>query len=258
MKEYDFIIKTVHEAGELLLKKTKGGFKVGMKGDDPRNIVTEVDLEISDYIAREIKKKFPLHGIYSEEGLDVENEREYVWTIDPIDGTSNFVRGIPHYSICIGLLRNNIPVTGAVYNPVTKELFSFKKGEGAFFNKKKIRVSAETELSKAGVFFHGGRKIELRKWGGKVYEQLLENALKTSNFASSALDTCYVACGRIEASIYGQFTSFDISCAIGILLEAGGLVADKDGRELKLSKTPQIVVIANNSKIKNQIVKIIN
>lgn len=246
MDKYEFIIDTIKEAGELLLNSREKGFEVVSKGGDSRDIVTNIDNEVNEFIIEKIKESFPGHSIYSEEGGGVEDKSEYQWTIDPIDGTANFSRGIPHFAVCIGLLNKNVPVAGAVYNPATGELFSFNKSRGAFLNGTPIYTSKIEELSKAHVFFHTGRKEELRDWGGEAYKKLLGSARKTNNFASSSLDTCFVASGKIEASVYGTLSTLDISSAIGILIEAGGALSDKDGVQLEFSKSPQKIYMANN------------
>ena len=257
MNHYDFTMSITKEAGELLSRRTNEIFDVGEKDNDPRNSITSVDLEINTLLVNAIKKEFPTHGIYSEESEEKKTTSEFLWVIDPIDGTSNFIHHLPHFAICVGLLKNMIPVAGAVYNPVTRELFSFKKDGGAYLNGKQIFVSKVTDISRAFVFLSSGRKQESRDWGILVYGKLLNLALKTSNFSGSALDTCFVAAGRIEANIYGQLTTMDIASAIGILTEAGGKIVDKKGNPITLSKTPQKVIMANNEEIIKILLKII-
>lgn len=129
MEMYDFTIALIREAGHLLEKEKKENFSVAIKNDNPKNIVTSLDIKIGEFISNRIHETYPEHGIHNEEAKDTTGN-EYLWTIDPIDGTSSFARGIPQYSIAIGLLRNNVPVLGAVLDPVADELFSFRKGEG--------------------------------------------------------------------------------------------------------------------------------
>lgn len=253
-----FLSRTIQDAGDLLLKKRDEGFEIMNKNGDNKNIVTSIDIAVNEYIIREIQKSFPEHSIYSEEGGGKVNTNEYMWTIDPIDGSSNFSRGIPHYAISIGLLENGIPVMGAVYNPVTKELFSFKKDEGAVLNGKRLIVSQKIDLKSASVFFHQGRKEELREWGVKSYAALQEHARKVQDFACSSLDTCFVASGRIEANIYGTLSTLDISPAVGILIEAGGLIANQYGEEIKfIAKEPQKIFVANNRAMLDQLTAIV-
>lgn len=257
MEPYDFVIKLVRDAGGLLLEHSKEAFKVTMKNNDPKDVVTAVDVAVSDFLVSSLKKEFPTYGIYSEEGSGETEEGEYVWTIDPIDGSSNFARHIPHFAICVGLLHRSVPVLGVVYNPITRELFSFKKNEGAYLNGDPISVSKVTELKDAHVLLHAGRKPELWQWGGDGYAKLLANAKKTANFGGSALDACFVAAGRVEANIYGRLSTFDIASAIGILVEAGGRVVDKDGNPITFSKDPQKVFMCNNESIQREILALL-
>ena len=150
-----------------------------------------------------------------------------------------------------------MPNTGAVYNPVTNELFSFKKEGGAFLNGKQIYVSKITELKEASVFLHAGRKPELWDWGGASYTKLLASAKKTLNYGGSALDACFVASGRIEANIYGRLSTMDIASAIGILLEAGGRVVNDNGEPAVFSTEPQKVLMTNCKEIEQSLLKLL-
>ncbi|MFZ3043616.1 MAG: inositol monophosphatase [Minisyncoccia bacterium] len=252
MNRYDFIIEQVRAAGELLMRLREEKFETLGKGGDPRDVVTSVDIVVNDFLVGKIRETFPEDAIYSEESGGA-NVAERLWTIDPIDGSSNFSRGIPHFSICVAYLQQGVPEAGAVYNPVTNELFSFKKGGGAFLNDKSIHVSSETDLKNAFVLLHAGRKPEMREWGGHAYRQLLEHAKKTSNLAGSALDTCFVAAGRIEANIYGTLSTLDIAAAIGILNEAGGVLVDGNGESAKFEPNPQRIIAANSKVIADAI-----
>ena len=253
MDPYDFILTTIKSAGDMVMQLRGEVFETSFKGGNPRDIVTSVDIKVNDFLVGEIKKTFPEHGVYSEEGGGSSSANEYQWAIDPIDGSANFSRGIPHFAVCIGLLQDGIPVAGAVYNPVTQELFSFKKGAGAFLNGKLIHVSGIVELSKAGTFLHAGRKKEVWDWGGESYKKLLAHAHKTSNYGGSALDVCFIAAGRIEAVIYGILSTIDIAAAFGILAEAGGVAAEADGKPITFSTEPRKWFAANNQKILDEI-----
>jgi len=249
MTRYDFIIEQVRAAGELLMQLREERFETLTKGGDPRDVLTSVDLAVNDFLIGKIREAFPEDAIYSEEGDNKVTEAPALWTIDPIDGSSNFSRGIPHFSICIAFLENGVPEAGAVYNPVTNELFSFRKGDGAFLNRKPIRVSKETDLKSSFVLFHAGRKPEMRDWGGHLYRQLLEHAKKSTNLAGSALDTCFVAAGRVEVNIYGTLSTLDIAAAVGILYEAGGVIVNEKGESAPFMKAPQCLIAANSTVI---------
>lgn len=256
MNQYDFIITNVRAAGELLMRLRQEKFETLEKNGDPRDVVTSVDLAVNDFLVGKIQESFPEDAIYSEESAGIE-EAPRLWTIDPIDGSSNFSRGIPHFAICVAFLQDGVPEAGAVYNPVTNELFSFKRGGGAFLNEKPIHVSKEIELKNAFVLLHAGRKKELREWGGEAYKRLLEHAMKTSNFAGSALDTCFVAAGRVEANIYGTLSTLDIAVAVGLLHEAGGIIVDERGEEVSLTSEPQRIIAANSHAMVDALRKIL-
>jgi len=249
MNHYDFIIEQVRMAGKLLMRLREEKFETMGKGGDPRDVVTSVDFAVNDFITSKIREAFPEDVIYSEEGSTAALDAPHLWTIDPIDGSSNFSRGIPHFAVCLAFLQDGVPEAGAGYNPITNELFSFKKGGGAFLNNKPIHVSEEVELKNSFVLFHAGRKPEMREWGGYLYRQLLEHAKKTSNFAGSALDTCFVASGRVEANIYGTLSTLDIAAAVGILTEAGGILVTENGEPVPLIATPQRIIAANSTAI---------
>lgn len=238
----------------MLLRAREAGFAVMSKGGNARDIVTSVDHEVNAFIISAIKKEFPAHRIYSEEGGGLSTGDDEQWVIDPIDGSSNFSRGIPHFSVCLGLLKGGVPVVGAVYNPVTKELFSFKKGGGAFLNDKTIRVSAVSELGKAQVVFSpGSRKSELWDWAADSYRKLLEHSSKRGMYGSSALDLCFIAAGRADVGVYGTLSTLDIAAALGILYEAGGATCNALGGPLELSAESQKVYMGNSPATAEQI-----
>jgi myo-inositol-1(or 4)-monophosphatase len=246
---YEFVVNLAKEAGERVLAARDKHIEISTKNNDPRDIVTNVDIEISDFISEKIKETFPGEKIYSEEA-DEDVSSGSFWSIDPVDGTACFSRGVPHYAVVIAYVESGVPVTGAIYNPVTREMFSFEKGKGAFFNSKRVHVSDIKSLKDAHVFIRAGRNKELWDWGANAYRFLLGHANKTANFGSSALDMCFVGAGRIEASVYGNLTAIDIIAAIGFVREAGGIVIGRGGKEITvMSKEKQSIVAANNREI---------
>lgn len=249
---YNFVTTLVKETGREILKKYHHDIVISFKHGDPQDIVTNVDTEINTLISKKIQEKYPLHAIYSEESEIISSQKDtFTWTIDPIDGTHNFSRGFYHFATCVALLKNNMPILGAVYNPVTDELFSFEKGSGAYLNGERIYTSKKTELSKAFVLLRAGRKEGNAAWGATLYQTLLEHKAKVSNLGSSSLDICFVAAGRAEATIYGTLSTMDVACAIGILEEAGGTIVQLENIAEKISTLPQkILAVANNSMCK--------
>lgn len=246
---YEFIIKTIEKAGELLLELREKHIEISIKGGDERDFITNVDIEVNNLITEKIRESFPGETIYSEEAATEDISSGSFWAIDPIDGTKNFMRGIPFFSIVIAYVEKGQAFSGAVYNPITKELFSFEKDKGAFLNQKLIHVSPKRELKKSIIFLTTGRNREHWDWGAKAYRFFLENANSVRGVASSGLDVCFVAAGRSEACIYANLTIIDVIAAVGILKEAGGLIEGKSGSIDFLSKTSQMIIVANNREI---------
>lgn len=241
---YDFAIDLVKRAGLRLKSFHHEVLVVSHKGDDYRDVLTNADTELSKFLTDEIHSKFPEHHIYSEEDEHKEEGEtlEWEWTLDPIDGSANFSRGIPHYAICVGLLHNGVPVLGAVYNPITDELFSFEKGEGAFLNGVQVHASSITDPKEAYSLLRTGRKKEYLEWGVTTQRDFLQNTKKVSNFGSSALDLCFVGAKRADIVAYGTLTTQDIAVAVGFVREAGAEVYTIDGEPVTLSKKSQLVV----------------
>jgi myo-inositol-1(or 4)-monophosphatase len=249
MSDYDFVLSLVREAGARLKVASKTAFETMIKGGDERDVVTSADLEINTFLVGEISKVFPADRVSSEEGGGVENQNGREWVLDPVDGSANFARAIPHYAVCVALLAEGVPTVGAVYNPMTDELFSFEKGRGAFLNGEKITVSSITEPKKAQGIIIGGRQPALWDWSAAVYRSLLENLNKLKGFGSSALDLCFVASGRADIVVYSTLTARDCAPAIGILREAGGEVYTPQGKVVELSDTHQAVVATANKEL---------
>ena len=217
------------------------------KGGDYRDVVTNIDLAIDAMLRERITEHFPDHGFHSEESHDDNMAAEYVWAIDPIDGTSNYARNIPHYSCCVSVLKNKKVIVSAIYNPVTKECFEFGEDGQAYCNSDLISVSDIRELKHSYVNFHPGRKEELREWAGSTVVSLLNSAKKTNNLASSGLDLCFLAAGRMDVVIYGTLSTMDIAGAIAIVRASGGEVYNYDSREpVDFSVESQRIIATSN------------
>lgn len=249
MDRYKFAIELAKISGEKLKEYSKDNIVVSSKGDDRRNVLTNADKEISALLVSKIKDNFPSDSVYSEEGGGEEKESEYEWTLDPIDGSANFARGIPHFASSISLLENGEPILGAVYNPITDEMFSFEKGKGAFLNSIRINASQIDNPKDAHSFLRVGRNKDLLEWGLNVQKDFLENLKKVSNFGTTSLDLCFLASGRVDVVVYGTFTTKDVAGSIGLLLEAGGLILTPKGLPVSISEERQPIVAVANKKL---------
>jgi len=250
---YDVAVRVVRSAGDMA-RDAFGHVRVEYKESDVAfDIVTEADLSIDAFIRAEIVRVFPEHQIHSEEsGSD--DGGEYVWTIDPIDGSSNFSRGIPHFAVCLGLLKDGVPVVGAVFNPITNELFSFYEGGGAFSNGAPLAVTKAAVLAGGHVLLTMGSRTQNWDWGFTLQRKLMEADARVRNFGASALDICYLASGKVDAVMYGGVGLRDIVPAVGILRAVGGnIYVCETGDIAPLTKEPQRVVASRTEALANSI-----
>ncbi len=216
------------------------------KNEDVRNIVTNIDIEISNILKKEIKKIFPEHAFYSEEEPGKINNNVYTWVIDPLDGTANYVRRLPQYSSCVAVMKEDEVIEAAVYCPTLNECFSVSSGK-SFRNAIEMSTSSTYCIENAYVNFHPGRKPEDVEWAVNTKKELLMKAKKSMNIGSSALDLCYVADGRIDILIYGTLTTLDVAGAIKIVREAGGDVYNYYTKKpVAYSVEPQRIIATAN------------
>ncbi len=249
MTYHDFAVELVRAAGARL-KSVAKDVVVSHKGEDERDVLTTTDLEINTFLLERIKAAYPDHEVFSEEGSGTTKEGvAYEWFLDPIDGSANFSRGIPHFSVCVGLLHSGVPVAAAVYNPITDELFSFDEGKGAYLNGSPIHVSAVQEPRQAQALFVIGHQPPLWDWGAAVFRSFLENMKKTKSLGSSALDLCFLAAGRADIVVYGTLTTRDAVSAISIVRAAGGEVYTLEGVPVDFSTRRQTIIAAANKSL---------
>ena len=250
---YDLAIAVVRTAGEMA-KKAFGHVRVEYKESDVAfDVVTAADRDIDTFLRAEVSRAFPSHQIHSEESGSDEGG-EYVWTIYPIDGSSNFSRGIPHFAVCLGLLHNGVPVVGVVYNPITNELFSFYEGGGAFLNDEPLAATHPAVLAGSHVLLSMGSRKQNWEWSIPLQKKLMENGAHVRNLGSSALDLCYLASGKVDAVMYGGMSLRDVAPAIGMLRAVGGGVyVFETGDIAPLTKEPQRIVASRTKALADTI-----
>ncbi len=209
--------------------------QVSVKG--PANFVSAADHKAEDIIFKELSKARPGYGFLMEERGEIEgDDKTHRWIVDPLDGTTNFLHGIPHFAISIGLEREGVMVAGVIYNPASDELFTAEKGKGAFLNdKRRLRVAARRTLADAVVVTgipHRGRPghprflDEMKTVMGEVA------GLRRSG--SAALDLAYVAAGRYDGYWERGLKAWDLAAGIVMVREAGGHVSDVGGGDKAL------------------------
>ncbi|MDX2188274.1 MAG: inositol monophosphatase family protein [Bacteroidota bacterium] len=221
-------IEIVQQTG-VFIKKEWEGFdwdKIEYKGVN--NLVSYVDKEAEKILVKGLSSILPEAGYITEEGTVAQRtNEEYVWLIDPLDGTTNFMHGLPLYSISVGLMRGNEMVVGVILDPSRGECFHAAKGEGAFCNNKPIKVSKAKELSQSllatGFPYHDFEKVP-------YFLNVLSDFMKSSHgirrCGSAAIDLAWVACGRFEAYYEWSINSWDVAAGVLIVQEAGGKVTD--------------------------------
>ena len=203
--------------------------QVSVKG--PGDFVSQADLRAEKVIREELLKARPTYGFLGEESEEVKGtDGAHRWIVDPLDGTTNFLHGIPQFAVSIALERNGEIVAGVVFNPATDELFTSEKGGGAFMNDRRIRVAARRVLSDCvigcggphlGRGDHGKFLVELRHVMGEV--------AGVRRFGAAALDLAYVAAGRLDGFWEVNLMPWDMAAGILLIREAGGFASDMKG-----------------------------
>ena len=229
--------------------------QVSSKG--PGDFVSSADKRTEKIIIEELQKAHPDYGIITEEtGIINKSNAANRWIIDPIDGTMNFLNGIPQFAISIAYEENNEIICGVIFNPISNEMFCAEKGNGAYLNNTRIRVSNKKKLKDA-LLVTGGPK-GASKIKNKIYSEYINISNNVSNirkFGSAALDMAYVACGRFDGYWQRELNYWDIAAGVIILREAGGFI---DFFEDDLSYPLKKNVLASNSNIHQELKELIN
>jgi myo-inositol-1(or 4)-monophosphatase len=198
----------------------------------PGDFVTHADKRTEQILIEELTKARPGYGFLGEEGGALEGkDKSHRFIIDPIDGTSNFMHGIPHFAISIALERDGQLVSGLVYNPVTDEMFYAEKGSGAFLNTKRLRVAARKEMSSC--LYATGLPFANRPGQARALAEtgaVMAVTAGIRRFGSAALDLAYTAAGRVDGFWEHDINLWDTAAGIVLVREAGGIVSDFHGR----------------------------
>jgi fructose-1,6-bisphosphatase/inositol monophosphatase family enzyme len=237
----------------LIFEKNFGKAKhVKIKNGDITNFVTEADLAIEKLIRATILNKFPNHKIIGEEfGQNDITEKDLFWIIDPIDGTTNFIHGVPFCCISIALWNNQGPLLSVVSNPSTNELFTAIKGKGARLNGKKIQVSTSNNIKN---FFGAAGWGRDKSFGVKIVPFMIQSVSKVRVFGSTVLETSAVSKGVFDYYVNGRIYIWDIAAAALLVTEAGGKATDWQGKKIT-PLTKQI--IASNGKIHKKLLDLV-
>ena len=236
----NIMIKACEKASKILIRDfgEVENLQVSKKG--PSDFVTNADIKVEKIIIEELKKAKPNYSIISEEkGIENNKDKKNIWIIDPIDGTINFLHGIPHFAISVALKTDNEIISGVIFDPIKNEMFYAEKDNGAYFNNHGIRVSKKNEINDC-----------LFATGGKIKE---EPKLTYRKSGSAALDMAYVAAGRYDGYFQNNLNLWDIAAGIVLIKEAGGVI-----NEINLLNNSNIKVIASSVDISPKLQKILN
>ena len=225
------MIKAAEKASRALIRDFGEIEKLQVSIKGPTNFVSNADLKAEKIIIEELKKARPNYSIISEEdGSESNRNKKNTWVIDPIDGTTNFLHGVPHFAISIALKSENEIVSGLIYDPIKDEMFYAEKDKGTFFNNQRIKVSKKKEINSC-LFATGGKSKN-------------EIDLPLRRSGSAALDMAYVAAGRYDGYFQNDLNLWDIAAGIIILKEAGGMI-----NEIDLSQNKNIPIRASSMAI---------
>tara|TARA_B100000700_G_scaffold326023_1_gene436361 strand:- start:940 stop:1650 length:711 start_codon:yes stop_codon:yes gene_type:complete len=234
------MIKASEKASKALIRDFGEIEKLQVSIKGPSDFVSSADTRTEKIIVEELIKAKKNYSILTEEnGVKINSDKDNMWIIDPIDGTSNFLHGIPHFAISMALKSNNEIVCGLIYDPIKNELFYAEKNCGAYLNNQRIKVSKKKEIENC-LFATGGNDKN-------------STNLITRKSGSAALDMAYVGAGRYDGYFQNNLNLWDIAAGIIIVKEAGGIVNDTN-----LSKNNNIKIMASSDAINEKMLKKLN
>lgn len=247
--------KAARKAGRIIVHALDNLEKISIFEKNHNDFVTEIDKQSEQEIIKIIHKAYPDHAILCEES-GRSGDNDYTWIIDPLDGTTNFIHGYPHFSISIAMQYKNKIEYGLVYDPVRQEVFTATRGGGAYCNNKRIRVSKRNSIDSSliGTAFAQNQDDYVKNYI-KILPILLPITAALRRSGSSALDLAYVAAGRLDGIFEFNLSIWDMAAGIVLVKEAGGLVSDFNGGEEYLQKG---TIVAGTPKIYKSLLQIIN
>lgn len=221
--------RAAYAAGDMITTSFEQLNRIEVQEKAPNDFVSNIDIAAEKMLIEQLTQAYPEHLIIGEESGETGNPQSaYRWVIDPIDGTTNFIKGLPHFAISIGIYKNDKPEAGLVYNPISDEMFSAARGQGATLNDRKIRATAvlpENAIIETGI----PRQPELHSKTIATLKKVLVTFPDIRRNGSAALGLCYVASGRVDGFYEFGLSEWDIAAGALIAQEAGAIVSDTDG-----------------------------
>ena len=254
--QINLMIKICMKASKSLIRDFGEIENLQVSSKGPGDFVTSADKRTEKIIIDELQKAHPDHCIISEE-IGIINKTNSInkWIIDPIDGTLNFLNGIPQFAISVAFEESNNIKCGVIFNPITNEMFAAERGNGAFLNNSRIRVSKKRNQNSLLVTGGPKQSSKIKEKIFSEYTNISNNVSSVRKFGSAALDMAYVACGRFDGYWQRELNIWDIAAGIVIVKEAGGYVNFFDEDEKFPFKKN---IIASNSIIHDELRVLIN
>ena len=233
----NIMIKATEKASKSAIRDFGEVEKLQVSKKGPRDFVTKTDKHVEKILIEELSKTKKNYSFLSEEIGSIKNkDKDNIWIIDPIDGTTNFLHGIPHFSICLALESKKEIISGLIYDPIKDEMFYAEQDNGAYFNNQRIKVSKKNKIEDC--LFGAGSKNNY------------DDELLIRKSGCAALDMAYVASGRYDGYFQKNLNLWDIAAGIVIVEEAGGIL-----NKINLSSINGIKIIASNNSINNKLIQ---
>ncbi|OUS76107.1 inositol monophosphatase [Paenibacillus sp. MY03] len=240
-KAKEISVRTIRQAGEISKEKFDNFVDLRSK-DEFGDVVTEVDHLAEEIIIKQIRTTFPTHQIHSEEAGIIGTENDWLWLIDPLDGTNNFAIGLPVFTTSITLMYRREPVLGVVYEPLTDRLFVSVLGEGTYCNKRQVQIKSNFNIFKGNIGWIQGHKVQNDSRAVKLRQFIDVNFIRMMRLWAPTLQWCMLAKGDIERIILYNSEGDDLYSGILMVKEAGGIVIDFDGNPFTgMKEEPYII-----------------
>ena len=250
-KELDVAKSVAKEMGKIQLKNFRKNLKVIRKSS--KDFVSNVDLECQNLSYELLRKDFQYEILSEERKTQDEIGTKLFWIIDPVDGTHNYISGLPNFGVSIALATKKEFLLGVIYLPYFDEMYHAVKNQGAFMNDEKIQVSKNNDLEKSMITFDN--QFYLNKKSFDVYKKIVDSCFTTRILGSAVYDFCLIASGKVDARVWNNTKVFDFAAGLTIVNEAGGKLTDFNGNEITLNSHD---ILASNSFVHQELLTVIN
>ncbi|MDH5412091.1 MAG: inositol monophosphatase [Alphaproteobacteria bacterium] len=257
--DINVMVRAAEKAGRALIRDFGEVEQLQVSRKGPADFVSAADIKAERTVRRELEKARPDFGFLMEEGGEIKgNDTTCRWIVDPLDGTTNFLHGLPHFAVSIALEKQGEITAGVIYDPVKDELFWAEKGQGAFLGDRRMRVSGRGRLADAvlatGIPFLGRDEGPGHKKFLAQLEVVMRQTAGVRRFGAASLDLAYVAAGRYDGFWEAGLSAWDVAAGVIIMREAGGYVTEISGKAHKLDSP---TILAANDRLFTEIVKLL-